>query len=566
MMHSYTSNTKNDAMNIKQAILHLPPKKISQKLMLSFTVIMTVVGILASYIHVRTQEKQLLNAMMLGADQLSGSITSATWHAMLADQRESAYQTMETIAQKQGITRIRIFNKEGRIMFSTVPNDSGIVDKAAEACFMCHSAEQPLVKVDVPTRARVYRTPSGYRTMSMITPIYNEPSCSKTDCHAHPVSQSVLGILDVSMSLETVDHEMATLRMRVFIISFAIVVLMSLFIIYFTKHFIDAPIQHLIEGTRAVSAMQMDSPIEVLSSEELGELAESFNIMRLRLKSAMEEINRFTQSLESKVEERTDELKVAHQKLLQSDRLASLGQLSASVAHEINNPLSGVLNLAMLMQRIIKEDGIPKERIDEFKKYLSQVVHETSRVGRIVQDLLAFSRRSKPYRSKNDINAIIRSTVNLINHKLKLMNVEIELLLEENIPPIQCDVSQIQQVIINLIMNAGEAAQSKPNAKVTVQTSLDAPKNNFMFVVEDNGEGIPKENISKVFNPFFTTKGEGKGVGLGLAVVFGIIEAHKGDITVKSTVGIGTTFVVSLPFEDEKRQSIEPIIEAGHEM
>jgi len=539
-------------MNLKQKALRLPPKKISQKLILSFTVIMTIVGIIASYIHVKTQEKQLLEAMMLGADQLSGSISSATWHAMLADQRESAYQTMETIALKQGITRIRIFNKEGRIMFSTVKSDTGVVDKYAEACFMCHSAEQPLVKVDFPTRARVYSTPDKHRTLSMITPIYNEPSCTEADCHAHPTSQNVLGVLDVSMTLEIVDAEMAQLQLRVILISFSIVIVMSLFIIYFTKHFIDAPIQHLIAGTHLVSEMQLDKPIVIESSEELGELARSFDIMRVRLKSALEEINQFTEGLEMKIRERTDQLKVVHQKLLHSDRLSSLGQLSASVAHEINNPISGVLNLAMLMQRIMKEEGVPKERVEEFRKYLSQVVNETTRVGRIVQDLLAFSRRSKPFRSKIDFNSMIKSTVSLLEHKLKLSAVLIELDLQSDLPTVHCDGSQMQQVVINLILNGAEAAQGKLNGKVIVKTQVNANQDQLLLSVSDNGDGISEENLSKIFNPFFTTKGEGKGVGLGLAVVFGIIEAHKGDIDVKSELSKGTTFIVTLPFDETK--------------
>ncbi len=540
------------SMNLKQKALRLPPKKISQKLILSFTVIMTIVGIISSYIHVKTQEKQLLEAMMLGADQLSGSISSATWHAMLADQRESAYQTMETIALKQGITRIRIFNKEGRIMFSTVKSDTGVVDKYAEACFMCHSAEQPLVKVDFPTRARVYSTPDKHRTLSMITPIYNEPSCTEADCHAHPTSQNVLGVLDVSMTLEIVDEEMAQLQLRVILISFSIVIVMSLFIIYFTKHFIDAPIQHLIAGTHLVSEMQLDKPIVIESSEELGELARSFDIMRVRLKSALEEINQFTEGLEMKIRERTDQLKVVHQKLLHSDRLSSLGQLSASVAHEINNPISGVLNLAMLMQRIMKEEGVPKERVEEFRKYLTQVVNETTRVGRIVQDLLAFSRRSKPFRSKIDFNSMIKSTVSLLEHKLKLSAVLIELDLQSDLPTVHCDGSQMQQVVINLILNGAEAAQGKSNGKVIVKTKVHVNQDQLLLLVSDNGDGISEENLSKIFNPFFTTKGEGKGVGLGLAVVFGIIEAHKGDIDVKSELSKGTTFIVTLPFNETK--------------
>ncbi|MDD8017406.1 MAG: ATP-binding protein [Bacteroidota bacterium] len=550
-------------MTFEQKLLNLPPKRLSQKLILFFTLLMTIVGILASYIHVKTQERQLLDAMMLGVDQLSGSISSATWHAMLADQRESAYQTMQTIAQKQGISRIRIFNKEGRIMFSTVNGDTGAVDKAGEACFMCHSAEQPLLKVDVPTRARVYRTTDGQRRLGMVTPIYNEPSCSNADCHAHPASMNVLGVIDVTLTLDQVDAEMIVLRQRVVMITAAIVFSMSLFIMYFSKHFVDKPIQHLIEGTHAVSAMQLDTPIAIESSEELGELARSFDLMRLRLKDAMNEINQFTQSLETKVEERTEQLKIAHQKLLQSDRLASLGQLSASVAHEINNPLSGVLNLSMLMQRMMKDGVVPPNRSEEFRKYLNQIVNETSRVGHIVQDLLAFSRRSKPWRSKVDVNAIIRSTVNLILHKLKLMGVEIDLALDEHVASISCDGSQLQQVVINLIMNGAEAAQSKSPGKVIVRTYVNHTSNCFVFEVADNGDGIPEENLSKIFNPFFTTKGESKGIGLGLAVVFGIIEAHKGDIEVKSKLGEGTTFVVTLPMDDALAEQSVKIHESG---
>jgi len=552
---------------LKQRILHLPPKKISQKLILSFTAIMTIVGIIATYIHVKTQEKQLLDAMMLGADQLSGSISSATWHAMLADQRSAAYQIMETIAQKQGIDRIRIFNKEGRIMFSTANNDTGVVDKYAEACFMCHSAEQPLVKVDVPTRARVYRTADNHRILAMVTPIYNEPSCSSAECHAHPATQNVLGVLDIAMSLDTVDAEMAQLQLRVIIISFSVVVVMSMFIIYFTKHFIDKPIEHLIAGTHAVSEMQLDQPIVIESSEELGELARSFDRMRIRLKQALEEINQFTESLETKIRERTDQLKIAHQKLLQSDRLASLGQLSASVAHEINNPISGVLNLSMLMQRILKDDGIPKERVEEFRRYLSQVVAETARVGRIVQDLLAFSRRSKPFRSNIDFNGVVRSTLNLIDHKIKLLGVRVKFNLASDLPHIYCDGSQIQQVVINLVMNAAEAAQSKSNnGVVTVSTRVDEAKRQLIFEVQDNGCGIPEEHLTKIFSPFFTTKGEGKGIGLGLAVVYGIVQAHNGEVEVRSKVGEGTTVAVLLPLTDAVDKQQSKIADAGTAM
>ncbi|HVX66034.1 MAG TPA: ATP-binding protein, partial [Bryobacteraceae bacterium] len=261
--------------------------------------------------------------------------------------------------------------------------------------------------------------------------------------------------------------------------------------------------------------------------------------------------NQFTDSLESKVAERTEQLQTAQQRLVRSDRLASLGQLAASVAHEINNPINGVLNLSMLMQRILKDDGIPPGRTAEFRKYLSQVASETSRVGRIVSDLLSFSRQSKPQRSHADLNQIVKTTVSLISHKLKLSDVALTLQLDENLPPLECDASQIQQVVLNLMLNGAEASQGKPGRRVEVRTRYDAEARSLVLSVSDNGEGISEANLPKIFDPFFTTKPEGKGVGLGLAVVYGIVEAHGGDVTIATRAGEGTTMNVILPLGPE---------------
>jgi two-component system NtrC family sensor kinase len=517
--------------------------------MLSITVIVVIVAVASVWVNVRTEEQQLLNAMTLGADQLSKAITSATWHAMLDDHREAAYEVMQTIALKQGIDRICIFNRVGQVMFSTNAEDrQSRADLKARTCAMCHAPGAPRYQLDLPSRVRIFRGNDQRRRLEMVTPIYNELSCSQAECHAHPAGMKVLGVLDLALNLESVDREVASFRFRVVLRAAVEIVLMGLFIIYFTRRFLGRPIQQLIEGTKAISQMELDKPLDIAgSSEELDELAHSFDTMRDRLRTALGEINQFTQNLETKVDERTQQLKAAQRKLLQSDRLASLGQLSASVAHEINNPISGVLNLSMLMQRMLKDDGVPPNRVEEFRKYLSQVSSETTRVGRIVSDLLAFSRRSKPQRAPADLNKIVKMTLSLVEHKMKLNNVALESNLRPDLPAAACDPSQIQQVVLNLVLNAAEATQSKAEKRVTVSTT--AGDGVVLLTVSDNGEGIRPENLSKIFDPFFTTKSDAKGVGLGLAVSYGIIEAHGGDIEVKSKVGEGTTFIVSLPLE-----------------
>ena len=253
------------------------------------------------------------------------------------------------------------------------------------------------------------------------------------------------------------------------------------------------------------------------------------------------------QGLEGKVERRTEQLKAAHQRLLQSDRMVSLGQLAASVAHEVNNPVSTVLNLSMLMQRMVKDDGVPPTRLEEFRRYLSIVVNETGRVGRIVSDLLSFARRSKPQRSKADLNKVVRTTLSLVAHKLKLAGAETDIDLQSDLPAVECDSAQMQQVIINLLLNAAAAVQRRSEGRIAIRTRARVDAGVVALAVEDNGDGIAPENLAKIFDPFFTTKPEGKGVGLGLAVTYGIVQEHGGDIEVTSKPGEGTCFTVSLP-------------------
>jgi two-component system NtrC family sensor kinase len=541
------------------------PRRLARKLVLSITVIVVIVAAVSGLVNIRTEEGQLLNTMTLGADQLSNAITSATWHAMLDDHREAAYEVMETIAKKQGIDRIRIFNRTGEVRFSTSPADLRTrTDQSSRTCAMCHAPGGPRLQVPLPSRRIIYNGPDGRRRLEMVTPIYNEKSCSEAECHAHPAGMKVLGVVDLALDLDSVDREVAGMKARVLLVTAVEIALIGLFIVFFTRRFVTRPISKLIGGFKAVSQMELDKPLDIEDrTEELDELARSFNVMRDRLRAALAEINQFTQNLETKVEERTRQLKAAQKKLLQNDRLASLGQLSASVAHEINNPISGVLNLSMLMQRMLKDDGIPPGRIDEFRKYLGQVTSETGRVGRIVSDLLAFSRRGKPHRAPADLNKIVKMTLSLVQHKMKLSNVTVETHLAEDLPPAHCDASQIQQVALNLALNAAEATQTKADRRVEVSTAKGDGV--VLLAVSDNGEGIPPENIHKIFDPFFTTKPEGKGVGLGLAVTYGIVEAHGGEIEVKSVVGEGTTFTVSLPLEQPEPAGEPALLELARD-
>ena len=258
-----------------------------------------------------------------------------------------------------------------------------------------------------------------------------------------------------------------------------------------------------------------------------------------------------TRRLEQMVEERTLQLKETHEKLLHQDKMASLGKLSASVVHEINNPIAGILNLLMLLKRIIEEGSVNREEIKQFKQYLNLMETETRRIGRIVSNLLAFSHQSKMRVKNVNLNRIIEKTLFLNSNLLKINGIKVEKDLGRDLPDIIGSDDQLQQVFMNLISNAAEAMESSEEGVLRVETEHSLKNNSIVVRIGDTGMGISPENRAALFEPFFTTKKRGKGVGLGLSVVYGIIEKHNGSISVESEVGMGTTFVVELPLDQQ---------------
>ena len=257
------------------------------------------------------------------------------------------------------------------------------------------------------------------------------------------------------------------------------------------------------------------------------------------------------------VEERTRQLKESHERMLHQDKMASLGKLSSAVVHEINNPVAGILNLVMLSQRILKEDEVKASELELFRQYLGLMETETRRIGRIVGNLLTFARQSKIEFVRFDLNELIEQTLLLNSNLLKLNRIRVIEELEHNLPLIKGSEDQIKQVIMNLLSNAVESMGKASRKWLTIKTFQKEKGKTVGIEVIDTGSGIPQEIISKIFEPFYTTKKKGKGVGLGLSVVYGIIQEHGGQIYVNSTPGKETSFSITL-FEDpplEKKDS-----------
>jgi two-component system NtrC family sensor kinase len=314
---------------------------------------------------------------------------------------------------------------------------------------------------------------------------------------------------------------------------------------------VHKPVRQLTEGTRHVAEGKLDYSLPVASSDELGSLAASFNRMTEQLKKAQEENREWTRTLETRVREKTGELERAYHRLVQSEKMASLGKLAAIVAHEINNPLAGILTYSKLISRLVDKGLENEERFREVKNDLREIEGESRRCGTIVKNLLTFARQAPLNPQKNLLGGVVERCLLLLGHQCDLQQVNVESHLDPEMPSIYCDAGQIQQVLLALLMNAVEAMPH--GGRLRVETAYDAEHRVARIIISDDGIGIPPEALPHVFEPFFTTKAEGTGVGLGLAVAFGIVQQHGGNIDVSSAQQKGTSFMVTLPEEPKLR-------------
>lgn len=519
-------------------------KTINSKLILSIGFVTVLIFGIFSYLFINHQNKQLIKEVFRGTSIFSDTVTRSTRYDMLMADREGVHRMIENIGKQAGVEVVRIFNKEGKIMFSTNKQEvAGYVDKNAEACYICHSAERPLERLSTLERSRIFQA-KNHRVLAMISPIYNEPDCYNASCHAHSKEQRVLGVLDIGMSLAQVDAELNRNRALSILFTLIAIICISTILGLFIHRLVTKPVKQLVNATEKVGLGNLDVELSQKTGDEIGMLSMSFNHMVQDLKKANQEIQSWNLELEKKIEERTRKLRMAREQLIQSEKMASMGVLASSVAHEINNPMQGILTYIKLMLKIISKNHLDDRQLEEFKKYLELMGNEIERCGDMVKNLLVFSKQSKLQIQEADINSIIKNSLQLVDNKIKLQNVEVETDLQNNIISIYCDVKQIQQTLIALIINAIEAMPK--GGKLGVATlSLDHKQ--VRITIADTGMGIPADKIKNIFDPFFTTKEEAKSTGLGLFVAYGIIKEHKGTIEVQSEPGIGTQFHITLP-------------------
>lgn len=508
------------------------------KLSLGTGLILLLAMLVFSLSNLGTLKEVIMEKTIAEVDNLSETLIRTTHYQMLEDDRKRVYEMIQEVGTQRGIELIRLINKDGTIIFSTRQQEIGQrLNKAADrACNMCHTYVTTLTHASSMNRSRVFLNPEGEEVLGMVKAIYNQESCSTSSCHFHSADTNLLGVLDVIVSLGDVRQALLSYRNDLLAETVILLVSLCLGLTLLTRSMVHRPVKILLRHTRTLARgewPQIASP----SRDEIGDLAEAFNEMSHNLRKAREELEQWAATLEHKVEERTRQIKEMQSELIRSEKLASLGELVAGIAHEINNPLAGILMFSSL---ISKDPRLNPALIDD----LQTIISETQRCSRIVRELLNFSRESVPQKSLDSINRVLDLTLCLVENQAYFHNIRINRLYDPALPKIPMDAAQLQQVFINMMVNASQAMPQ--GGELTIQTGLEPDKDHVFVRIRDTGCGISQESLEKIFDPFFSTKGH-QGTGLGLSVSYGIVESHGGQIEVESQVGAGTLFIVHLP-------------------
>jgi signal transduction histidine kinase len=363
-----------------------------------------------------------------------------------------------------------------------------------------------------------------------------------------------IGHIALGLSMEKVNGAIAEGRTAVVLLTL-FVLLTTIVMVAFIVGAVSKPITELVHVTDQVSRGDLSRKADIDRRDEIGHLASTFNDMIESLKQSRDEIEQYNRTLEEKIIERTRQLEEAQAQLIQSEKMGAIGQLAAGVAHELNNPLGGILGYAQFTLEKLRKNApetTSANEIASYVKYITDIEVQARRCKTIVQNLLKFSRSSRSIDFEEvDINRTIEDTISFVEHQLHMNDIGLEVSLTPDIPNIQGNIGQLQQVFTNLIINAMHASRKGSSIKIISRHSQ--PIGEFAGAVEvlvvDQGHGVPAENLKKIFEPFFTTKEVGKGTGLGLSVSYGIIRDHGGEIQVSSEVDRGTTFTVVLPVQ-----------------
>jgi two-component system NtrC family sensor kinase len=407
--------------------------------------------------------------------------------------------------------------------------------------------------IDISSECIMNQGNKDERSLLIRSPINNERSCYSASCHAHQESEQVLGYLMIKMPLEELDKALKKSSSEFFLLAIIATLTLATILVIFTHKNIKKPLNAIVEVSEAVANGDMSQRLDVSPGQldDIRTVSVAFNNMLEHIHLASVELQNWSHQLEYKVQKKSEELLEAQNELIHIEKIASLGKLSSSVAHEINNPLSGVLTYTKLVQKQLEKVELNPEVKLSVLKHLKVIENETKRCGDIVKGLLDFSRKGQDNFVTRHLNKVLAETYDLLAHQMKIENIVFSSDFSARHDMVYCSENQVKQACVAILVNASEAV----SVSGEVHFSSSNPDEGHICVsVTDNGSGIAPEDIPHVFEPFFSAKHKTSGIGLGLAIAHGIIKSHNGRIEVDSKPGKGTTISIILPLSNSNQE------------
>ena len=457
-------------------------------------------------------------------------------------------EILEKIGTTENIININIYkHPDGDIVFSAKKeNLRKKIPSESRECLLCHKSKRQLTTLNK-KRWSIHEV-EDQKVLMLAVPIVNEKGCVTARCHSGQAKDRFLGVLEAEYSMA--DLALTLKRQKIFTLTFGIIFTFFCCVVLciILWKLIIKPITLLAEGMEKVTKGELDHRIEINTKDEMGMLARTFNEMTKELKVARERLENWAKELEEEVRKKTEEIRRGQEQMIHTEKLASLGRMAAGVAHELNSPLTGIVTFAHLMlQRIPPENKMDREDLEV-------IIEQAERCSKIIKGLLGFSRALPAEKSDIRINDTIRHVIDMVKNQAKFHNIKIITDLSPDLPDIKGDASQLQQVYMNLLINAADAMNDRGEIRIATRMIKEDGVDYIEIEFTDTGPGIPEEYMGRLFEPFFTTKPVGKGTGLGLSVSHGIVRKHGGHIIVKSKVGEGTTFLIRLPVRPESKE------------
>lgn len=518
---------------------------LAAKLIATIGISMVAVSLIFWFFLIEYQKKELLKNTLDNGTFFLEYVKKSTRYAMLTFQPEWIQRTVEGMGSAEGVINVRIYDDKCKIRYSSRKEEIGITgNKASPSCKGCHiNPGKPSETLRSETKWKILEDANGNRILNIIQPIFNESPCYTAACHTHKKEHLTLGMVESNRALGRMDMLIKKQKVAIGIYAVSFTFAISLLLCVILWKFVSKPVAILIGHMERAGSGDLEHPVKIKSQDEMGVLADAFNAMLVDLKSTKQELLNWADILEKEVEKKTEEIQKSTAQLIKTEKLASLGRMAAGVAHEINNPLTGIVTFAHLLYNHTPADS-PEQ------KDLAVIIEQANRCSKIIKGLLGFARATESDQTQTDINEVLDTALQMVNTKADFLNIHLDVKTDKTLSPITADPSQIQQVFLNILLNAVDAMEGRGTLSIVTRKVFENGKAFAEVEFRDTGPGIPEENLQKIFDPFFTTKPVGKGTGLGLSISHGIIEKHGGNIRVKSSPE-GTSFFVRLPLEGE---------------